>query len=214
MSPYGNNTPTTAVNHQYPYNASASMTNTTFSDDFYEISSLVRVTVPICFGIIAISGFFGNILVILVVCLNKQMHSTTNLLIVNLAVADLLFVVFCIPFTAADYVADTWPFGDLWCRIVQYLIVVTAFSSIYTLVLMSIDRFLAVVHPIRSRMLRTEKITKICIGAIWLVILTASLPVTTSHGVVVSSVFHFSIENIYLLYYKLNYLFLYSFLNI
>ncbi|KAM7362001.1 allatostatin A receptor 2 [Cochliomyia hominivorax] len=112
------------------------------------------------------------------------MHSTTNLLIVNLAVADLLFVVFCIPFTAADYVAVTWPFGELWCRIVQYLIVVTAFTSIYTLVLMSIDRFLAVVHPIRSRMLRTEKITKICIAAIWIVILTASLPVAISHGLV------------------------------
>lgn len=157
-----------------------------FEDDFYEISSLVRVTVPVCFGVIAVTGFFGNILVILVVLLNKQMHSTTNLLIVNLAVADLLFVVFCIPFTAADYVAVTWPFGELWCRIVQYLIVVTAFTSIYTLVLMSIDRFLAVVHPIRSRMLRTEKITKICIAAIWTVILTASLPVAISHGLVVS----------------------------
>ncbi|XP_075150755.1 allatostatin A receptor 2 [Haematobia irritans] len=154
------------------------------TDMYPEISELVRVLVPFCFGVIALTGFFGNILVILVVLLNQQMHSTTNLLIVNLAIADLLFVVFCIPFTATDYVADTWPFGDLWCRIVQYLIVVTAFASIYTLVLMSIDRFLAVVHPIRSRMLRTEKITKICICAIWGVILVISLPVTFSHGLV------------------------------
>ncbi|XP_013101717.1 allatostatin-A receptor [Stomoxys calcitrans] len=154
------------------------------NDIYPEISRLVRIIVPLCFGLIALTGFFGNTLVILVVLLNQQMHSTTNLLIVNLAIADLLFVVFCIPFTATDYVADTWPFGDLWCRIVQYLIVVTAFASIYTLVLMSIDRFLAVVHPIRSRMLRTEKITKICICAIWGVILTILLPVALSHGIV------------------------------
>ncbi|XP_046805481.1 allatostatin-A receptor [Lucilia cuprina] len=167
----------------YNYNNATAKEQELFQD-FYEISSLVRITVPLCFGVIALTGFFGNILVILVVCLNKQMHSTTNLLIVNLAVADLLFVIFCIPFTAADYVADSWPFGDLWCRTVQYLIVVAAFTSIYTLVLMSIDRFLAVVHPIRSRMLRTEKITKICIAAIWTVILLVCLPVAFTHGVV------------------------------
>ncbi|XP_073818868.1 allatostatin A receptor 2 [Musca autumnalis] len=164
------------------------------TDMYPEISRMVRVIVPLCFGVIAVTGFFGNILVILVVLLNQQMHSTTNLLIVNLAMADLLFVVFCIPFTATDYVADTWPFGDLWCRIVQYLIVVTAFASIYTLVLMSIDRFLAVVHPIRSRMLRTEKITKICILAIWGVILTISLPVAATHGVVHLEGSNYSLE--------------------
>lgn len=150
------------------------------------IRATVRWLVPIFFGIIAVSGFFGNLLVILVVLLNKNMHSTTNLLIVNLAAADLLFVIFCVPFTAVDYVTQHWPFGKIWCRSVQYLIVVTAYASIYTLVLMSIDRFLAVVHPIRSRMLRTEHITKIAIFTLWTVVLTVSMPVTFAHDVVVS----------------------------
>lgn len=87
---------------------------------------------------------------VLVVAANQQMRSTTNLLIINLAVADLLFIVFCVPFTATDYVLPFWPFGDVWCKIVQYLIVVTAYASVYTLVLMSLDRFMAVVHPIAS----------------------------------------------------------------
>jgi len=88
--------------------------------------------------------------VVLVVAVNQQMRSTTNLLIINLAIADLLFIVFCVPFTATDYVLPFWPFGEIWCKIVQYLIVVTAYASVYTLVLMSLDRFLAVVHPITS----------------------------------------------------------------
>jgi hypothetical protein len=88
--------------------------------------------------------------VVIVVAANQQMRSTTNLLIINLAVADLLFIVFCVPFTGTDYVLPFWPFGDVWCKIVQYLIVVTAYASVYTLVLMSLDRFLAVVHPITS----------------------------------------------------------------
>ncbi|XP_030573949.1 allatostatin-A receptor [Drosophila novamexicana] len=168
--------------------ASSNLDNSTLSSFYAEaeaIRATVRWVVPFFFGIIAISGFFGNLLVILVVLLNKNMHSTTNLLIVNLAAADLLFVIFCVPFTAIDYVTQHWPFGKMWCRSVQYLIVVTAYSSIYTLVLMSIDRFLAVVHPIRSRMLRTEHITKIAIFTLWTVVLTVSMPVTFAHDVVV-----------------------------
>jgi allatostatin receptor len=93
--------------------------------------------------------------VVLVVAVNQQMRSTTNLLIINLAVADLLFIVFCVPFTATDYMLPFWPFGDVWCKIVQYLIVVTAYASVYTLVLMSLDRFMAVVHPIASMSVST-----------------------------------------------------------
>jgi len=60
-----------------------------------------------------------------VVVANQQMRSTTNLLIINLAVSDILFVIFCVPFTATDYVLPEWPFGNVWCKFVQYMIVVT-----------------------------------------------------------------------------------------
>ena len=58
-----------------------------------------------------------------------------------LQLSDLLFILLCVPFTAADYaLTSVWPFGDLWCSSVQYLIIVTVLVSIYTLVLMSLDR--------------------------------------------------------------------------
>ena len=47
---------------------------------------------------------------------NPQMKNTTNLLILNLAVADLLFILVCVPATASDYVLMYWPFGLAWCR--------------------------------------------------------------------------------------------------
>ena len=71
---------------------------------------------------------------------NPQMRNTTNLLILNLAVADLLFILVCVPATASDYILMFWPFGLTWCRTVQYIIYVTAYVSIYTLVLMAGDR--------------------------------------------------------------------------
>ena len=72
------------------------------------------------------------------------MKNTTNLLILNLAVADLLFILVCVPATASDYILMYWPFGLTWCRTVQYIIYVTAYVSIYTLVLMAADRLVLV----------------------------------------------------------------------
>ncbi|KAJ9584656.1 hypothetical protein L9F63_020996 [Diploptera punctata] len=146
------------------------------------IQKVVSIVVPLLFGLIVLVGLFGNALVVLVVAANQQMRSTTNLLIINLAVADLLFIVFCVPFTATDYVLPFWPFGEIWCKIVQYLIVVTAYASVYTLVLMSLDRFLAVVHPITSMSVRTERNAIAAIVVTWVVILLASVPVYLSHG--------------------------------
>ncbi|GAB0095592.1 G protein-coupled receptor, rhodopsin-like [Sergentomyia squamirostris] len=154
---------------------------TEFSVD--ETARIVSRVVPVFFGVIGITGLMGNILVVLVVVSNPGMRSTTNILIINLALADLLFVIFCVPFTATDYMLSMWPFGDSWCRVVQYLIVVTAHASIYTLVLMSLDRFLAVVHPIASMVIRTERNTLTAIGVLWLLILSTGIPVFFVHGV-------------------------------
>ncbi|KAL6254678.1 allatostatin-A receptor-like [Pogonomyrmex barbatus] len=146
------------------------------------VHSIVVVVVPLFFGIIGILGLAGNSLVVVVVAANPGMRSTTNILIINLAVADLLFVIFCIPFTATDFVLPYWPFGNVWCKIVQYLIIVTAYASVYTLVLMSLDRYLAVVHPIASMSWRTENhaIQAICVT--WVVILALSTPALVIHG--------------------------------
>lgn len=111
-----------------------------YSSDLKRVEKIVAIVVPIFFGMIGILGLVGNSLVVIVVAANPGMRSTTNILIINLAVADLLFVIFCIPFTATDFVLPYWPFGNIWCKMVQYLIIVTAYASVYTLVLMSLDR--------------------------------------------------------------------------
>lgn len=180
----------TKIGDQCPTNAT--------DDDF---DDTIKSVVAICFSLIGITGFLGNTLVIIVVLMNPQMRSTTNILIINLAIADLLFVIFCVPFTAIDYIANEWPLGNAWCKIVQYLIIVTALASIYTLVLMSLDRFLAVVYP-TSRSLRNECNALKAITILWLIILSTSIPVIFAHGIVVSGknvteIFKNSIRKLY-----------------
>ncbi|XP_017872570.1 PREDICTED: allatostatin-A receptor [Drosophila arizonae] len=151
--------------------------------EIWPLERVVSIIVPVFFGIIGFAGLLGNALVILVVVVNQQMRSTTNLLIINLAVSDILFVIFCVPFTATDYVLPEWPFGNLWCKFVQYMIVVTCHCSVYTLVLMSFDRFLAVVHPVTSMSLRTERNATLAIMCAWITIVTTAIPVALAHSV-------------------------------
>ena len=143
---------------------------------FAEAERLISIVVPTVFGVIFLLGLLGNTLVILVVAFDKNMRNTTNILILMLAVADLLFIVFCVPFTAASYATPVWPFGSVWCKVVKYLIYVCAYASVYTLVLMSLDRYLAVVHAIRSLSIRTVFNTWLAVAGVWVIILAGHVP--------------------------------------
>lgn len=150
--------------------------------DGLEMERIISIVVPILFGMVVIIGLIGNALVVVVVACNRQMRNTTNILIINLAMADLLFITFCVPFTATDYALAEWPFGNIWCKVVQYFLHVCAYASVYTLVLMSLDRFLAVVVPVASMSIRTERNTYMAIVVVWSVIVVSCFPVYMSHG--------------------------------
>lgn len=64
------------------------------------VERMISRVVFVLFGIIFIVGLIGNLLVVIVVMFNPNMRSTTNYLIINLAISDLMFVIMCIPFTA------------------------------------------------------------------------------------------------------------------
>ena len=100
------------------------------------------------------------------------MKNTTNLLILNLAVADLLFILVCVPFTASDYVLMYWPFGLFWCRTVQYIIYVSAYVS----------RFLVVVFPISSLTTRTITNAKVLISLTWVITIASNIPIWLTHN--------------------------------
>ena len=101
-------------------------TNEEFNNE-YVTQYYLSLIVPILFGFIVLVGFTGNVMVIGSVLLNRQMRSTTNLLIIHLALADILFIIFCVPFTAVSYAITIWPFGDIWCKVCNF------FNIIYSM---------------------------------------------------------------------------------
>lgn len=101
--------------------------------DGMAFEDVVRVVVPIIFSFIGVLGFVGNLSVIVVVASNLQMRSTTNTLIISLAIADLLFIVTCVPFTAVAYAIPVWPFGSMWCKVYKTVcVLLNLFGSVHT----------------------------------------------------------------------------------
>ncbi|XP_006756454.2 PREDICTED: galanin receptor type 2, partial [Myotis davidii] len=112
-------------------------------------------------------GTVGNSLVLAVLLRSGRAVSTTNLFILNLGVADLSFIVCCVPFQATIYTLDGWVFGSLLCKAVHFLIFLTMHASSFTLAAVSLDRYLAIHYPLRSRELRTPRNALGAIGLIW-----------------------------------------------
>ncbi|CAH1237848.1 KISS1R [Branchiostoma lanceolatum] len=76
--------------------------------------------VPIVFALICVVGLAGNLLVIYVVWKYERMKSVTNYYIVNLAVADVSFLICCVPFSAAGFATTSWHYGPFMCKFVFY----------------------------------------------------------------------------------------------
>lgn len=72
-------------------------------------------------SVVFVVGLVGNALVCLAVYRNHTMRTVTNYFIVNLAVADLLVIIVCLPPTVVWDVTETWFLGHMPCKIVPYL---------------------------------------------------------------------------------------------
>ncbi|XP_042172900.1 galanin receptor type 1b [Oncorhynchus tshawytscha] len=137
------------------------------------------VIVPVIFGCIFFLGVVGNSLVMIVIGKIKarRNRSTTNIFILNLSIADLLFLLFCVPFQATIYSLPEWIFGAFLCKCVHYLVMVCMLVSIFTLVAMSVDRYIAVVHSKKSPCIRNRRNALIGVCVIWALSFIFSIPV-------------------------------------
>ncbi|XP_066301850.1 G-protein coupled receptor 54-like [Branchiostoma lanceolatum] len=133
--------------------------------------------VPIVFALICVVGLAGNLLVIYVVWKYERMKSVTNYYIVNLAVADVSFLICCVPFSAAGFATTSWHYGPFMCKFVFYFMQVTTMATCLTLAALSIDRYVAIVHPVSSLDRRTPTLAMAISGGIWIGSFLLSVPV-------------------------------------
>ncbi|XP_059147321.1 tachykinin-like peptides receptor 99D [Physella acuta] len=116
----------------------------------------------------------GNIVVIWIVLAHKRMRTVTNYFLVNLAIADVLISIFNVLFHFTFNLYQDWFFGLEYCKFAFFIATCTISVSVLTFMAIAIDRYIAIIHPLRPRM--TGRIVLTIITLIWLFSFFLSLP--------------------------------------
>ena len=174
-------------------NISDTVYNATFYDEneqleeYGNFSRVKNIVIPIVFVIVTLLGLVGNGIVIRAIQTNTKMRTPTYVLILNLALADFLFITICVPFVGVAYVLPKYIFGRVWCKICSYFIYVSACVSIYNLLLISVVRCIVVVAPLSSRSWVTTKRMYIAIAVVWIVTVSGLSPLLVQYDLSANS---------------------------
>ncbi|KAM6965065.1 tachykinin receptor 1a [Aplochiton taeniatus] len=128
----------------------------------------------IAYSCIVIVSVLGNIVVIWIIMAHTRMRTVTNYFLLNLAFAEASMSAFntVINFTYA--VHNEWYFGLVYCRFHNFFPIAAVFASIYSMAAIALDRYMAIIHPLKQRMSSTE--TKVVVGVIWTLALLLAFP--------------------------------------
>lgn len=129
---------------------------------------------PIIFTIVVLFSCVGNTLVLCVLVKYENLRSLTNTFLLNLAVSDLIFTV-GLPFWAYYYIYG-WTFGDPACKAVNYVFYTGYYSSIIFMTVLTIHRYVAVVHPMSVVMSRKSIHCYATSIVVWIISLCAAVP--------------------------------------
>ncbi|XP_077978104.1 neuropeptide Y receptor type 2-like [Glandiceps talaboti] len=129
-----------------------------------------QLWLKLVYGAISVIGICGNSMVCFVVWKVKKMHTSTNYFIVSLAVADFITSVFLIPLHLGINIRiPAGVPGDMLCRLVmsKYPLWVSFTASVLNLTCVTLERYLAIVYPLKYHAFFTKNKAKLMIGAVW-----------------------------------------------
>ncbi|KAM8785584.1 urotensin-2 receptor [Rhynchonycteris naso] len=124
--------------------------------------------------VMGVVGVAGNVYTLVVVCRFLRTSASMYVYVVNLALADLLYLL-SIPFIVTTYITKEWHFGDVGCRVLFSLDFLTMHASIFTLTVMSSERYAAVLRPLDTAQ-RSKGYRKVLVLGTWLLALLLALP--------------------------------------
>ena len=140
----------------------------------------VNIGSTVGYSIIFVTSLVVNCLVGRIVYKIKTMRKTINFFIVNMAMSDLLFSVFAFPWALTELNAGSWlirgTVGHVLCKMISFATVVSIAVSIQSLVLIAVDRFGAVVFPLRSPLIG-PKLSPFLILPTWIFAITIQFPI-------------------------------------
>ena len=92
--------------------------------------------------------FSGNLTLVVIFACNKHLRNVPNTYIISLALGDLLVLIFTVPFVSTIYVFPSWPYGEAMCKFSEFVRDVSVGVTVFTLTVLSVERYLAIVSPL------------------------------------------------------------------
>ncbi|XP_042354231.1 neuromedin-U receptor 1-like isoform X2 [Plectropomus leopardus] len=146
------------------------------------------VFLPVCvtYLIIFMVGIVGNSLTCTVILRHRVMQTPTNYYLLSLAVSDLLVLLLGMPLELYE-LWQNYPFlfGEGGCYFKTFLFETVCFASILNVTALSVERYVAVVHPLKVKHMTTRAHVKRVIVMLWLLSMLCAVPNTSLHGIVV-----------------------------
>lgn len=140
----------------------------------FPVSVSLVVLLSVLYGLIAVAAVVGNALVIAAIARNRNMQTVTNFFIANLSVADELIGIFSVPFQFQAALLQRWNLPTVLCPVAPFVKELSVTVSVGALVVISVDRYLAVLHPLRPRVSGRSAVG--VMAAVWSVAFVAALP--------------------------------------
>ncbi|XP_044074461.1 neuromedin-U receptor 1-like isoform X2 [Siniperca chuatsi] len=144
------------------------------------------VFLPVCLTYLTIFmvGVLGNFLTCAVILRYRVMQTPTNYYLLSLAVSDLLVLLLGMPLELYE-LWQNYPFvlGEGGCYFKTFLFETVCFASILNVTALSMERYLAVVHPLKVKYMTTHAHVKRVIFILWVLSMLCAVPNTSLHGI-------------------------------
>jgi gonadotropin-releasing hormone receptor len=128
----------------------------------------------IIYSILFVISAAGNVTVFTSLLRNRNRKFRINLLILNLAIADLIVTFIMIPLEVGWRITGSWNAGDFACRLLQAMRAFGPYLSSMVLVCISLDRYFAIVHPLKVN--DAHRRSRIMLTFSWMISVACSVP--------------------------------------
>ncbi|XP_055621426.1 octopamine receptor beta-2R [Toxorhynchites rutilus septentrionalis] len=117
---------------------------------------------------IIVAAIFGNLLVIISVKRHRKLRVITNYFVVSLAMADIMVAMMAMTFNFSVQITGSWKFGSFMCDVWNSLDVYFSTASILHLCCISVDRYYAIVKPLKYPISMTKRVVAIMLLNTWI----------------------------------------------
>ncbi|XP_013385873.1 pyrokinin-1 receptor [Lingula anatina] len=147
-----------------------------------ELYKVIPMTFVYC--VIMVTGLVGNTATCVVISKNKFMHTATNYYLFNLAMSDILFLVLGLPIEIYEFWQKyPYVFGETFCLIRTHTSEAATYASILTITAFTVERYVAICHPVRAQTVSNLSRAVKVIVVIWIVSLLCAIPMTVQFGI-------------------------------